>query len=117
VVRDSTDYYERSVIWSDFQALSAIARFRPWDLPFRLGPSPFNIQVDTLGLGAPFKPFSRYPGCVLCVGTEMCNGLIPVQRRVGVTIFPTRPRLIRLVLGFRQSSFHRVELALRDTQT
>ena len=62
---------------------------------------------------APFELLSRYSGCVPCVGTEMCHGVIPVQERVGVTIFPTRPRVIRLVLGFRQSSFHHVELALR----
>jgi len=105
------------VIWSDFQALSAIASTRHWGLPFRLGPSPFSIQVDALDEGAPFEPLSRYSGCVSWVGTEMCHGVIPVQERVGVTIFPTRPHPIRLVLGFRQSSLHHVELVLRDAQT
>ena len=36
-----------------------------------------------------------------------------MQRIVGVTSFPTRRALSRSVLGFKQSSFHHVEIALR----
>jgi hypothetical protein len=38
-----------------------------------------------------------------------------IHRRVGVTIVPTRSALFRLALGFRQFSFHLVEIALRNT--
>ncbi len=41
--------------------------------------------------------------------------LTAIRVRVGVTIFPTRYMLLRLALGFRQCSFHRVEIALRNT--
>ena len=38
-----------------------------------------------------------------------------IQERVGVTIVPTRWHLPRLTLGFKQSSFHHIEIALGNT--
>ena len=38
-----------------------------------------------------------------------------IQERVGVTIIPTRRHSSRLTLGFKQSSFHLVEIALGNT--
>ena len=41
--------------------------------------------------------------------------LTTIRERVGITILPTQVTLPHLALGFRQFSFHHVEIALRDT--
>ncbi len=83
------DYYGRSVIWSDFQAHSR-CRF------------PVQTFIPLLGL----RLLSGYLSSVSQrngPGDDGCHQL------------PTRRPIFRSVLGLKQSSFHHVEIALRDT--
>jgi hypothetical protein len=105
------DYYASSVAWSDIQALAAIADLSA----FRLGQSPFSHSFRNARLRCPVRIF--YPdisGCVAWAEIVVLVDPTVIHARVRVTILRTRPCLTHSILGFRQSSFHHIELALRN---
>ena len=109
-----TDSYGRSVIWSDFQAL--------WPERLVLVDSPLSdsdhprlaIPPDPLELGAPFKPLSWIFRLRLLGGYRHASSNHDGPGENGCHQLPIRRALSRLVLGFKQSSLHRVKIALRN---
>ena len=105
---------------ADYYA-SSVARliFRPFShSPLGLsdwGNPRFTIHPVPLDLGGPFRSFLPYWVFVPWADIARPGSQRPIQERVGVTILPTRSSLPRLTLGFRQSSFHRIEIALGNT--
>jgi hypothetical protein len=104
------DYYASSVARLIFRLFSH-SHFWPSDW----GNPRLAIHPVALDLGGPFRSFIPYWACVSWADIERPGLQRSIQERVGITILPTRYDLPRLTLGFRQSSFHHIEIALGNT--